>query len=53
MGQNGGGEAVRNTGFEALRDWTCVNADTGKGLALEVREYFISDFSSFPPLSLF
>jgi hypothetical protein len=35
---------IRLTDFEALRDWTCFNADNGKDLAVEVHEYFIPDF---------
>jgi len=35
------------TDFETLRDWTCFDADTGKDLAVEVREYFIPDFSNW------
>jgi hypothetical protein len=38
---------IRLTGFETLRDWTCFDADTGKDLAVEVREYFIPDFSNW------
>jgi hypothetical protein len=30
--------------FETLRDWTCFDADTGKDLAVEVREYFAPIF---------
>ncbi|MGA2852744.1 MAG: hypothetical protein ABSE90_01235 [Verrucomicrobiota bacterium] len=30
--------------LETLRDWTCFDADRGKDLAKEVREYFIPDF---------
>jgi hypothetical protein len=33
--------------FDTLRDWTCFDADTGKDLAVEVREYFIPDFSNW------
>jgi hypothetical protein len=32
-------------GFETLRDWECFDADSGKDLAVELREYFIPDFS--------
>ena len=35
------------TDFEILRDWTCFDADTGKDLAVKVREYFIPDFSNW------
>ena len=38
---------IRLTDFETLRNWTCFDADTGKDLAVEVREYFIPDFSNW------
>jgi len=38
---------IRLTDFETLCDWTCFDADTGKDLAVEVREYFIPDFSNW------
>jgi hypothetical protein len=38
---------VRLVGFDALRDWECFDADHGKDLAVEVREYFIPDFSNW------
>lgn len=38
---------IRLTDFETLHDWTCFDADTGKDLAVEVREYFIPDFSNW------
>ena len=33
--------------FETIRKWTCFDADTGKDLAVEVREYHIPDFSNW------
>ncbi len=36
---------VRLVDFETLRDWECFDADSGKDLALELREYGIPDFS--------
>ena len=36
---------VRLTDFATLRDWECFDADSGKDLAVELREYFIPDFS--------
>jgi len=38
---------VRLVDFNALRDWTCFDADSGKDLAVELREYFIPDFSAW------
>ena len=31
--------------MDTLRDWECFDADTGKDLALEVREYLVPDFT--------
>ena len=36
---------VRLVDMETLRDWECFDADSGKDLAIELREYFIPDFS--------
>ena len=36
---------VRLCDIETLRDWECCDADSGKNLAVELREYFIPDFS--------
>jgi hypothetical protein len=33
--------------FETLRNWECFDADSGKDLAVELREYFIPDFSNW------
>ena len=33
--------------FEKIKTWKCFDADTGKDLAKEVREYFIPDFSNW------
>lgn len=33
--------------FEVIRDWECFDADTGKDLGVEIREYFIPDFSEW------
>jgi hypothetical protein len=38
---------IRLCTFEALRDWECFDADTGKDSAREIREYFIPDFSNW------
>ena len=38
---------IRLMDFDTLRGWTCFDADTGKDLAFELREYFIPDFSSW------
>jgi uncharacterized protein YjbI with pentapeptide repeats len=33
--------------FETLRAWECFDADSGKDLGVEVREYFVPDFSGW------
>src|SRR5688572_19932448 len=38
---------IRLCSFDQLRDWACFDADSGKDLAIEVREYFIPDFSNW------
>ncbi|MFN0111695.1 MAG: toll/interleukin-1 receptor domain-containing protein [Blastocatellia bacterium] len=38
---------IRITDFETIKKWRCFDADTGKDLAVEVREYFIPDFSDW------
>jgi hypothetical protein len=34
-------------GFDKIKAWKCFDADTGKDLAVEVREYYIPDFSDW------
>jgi hypothetical protein len=36
---------IRLVDWETIRDWECFDADTGKDLAVEVREYFVPNFS--------
>ena len=38
---------VRLVDFETLRGWECFDADSGKDLAVELRGYFIPDFSNW------
>ena len=38
---------LRLVEMETLHDWECFDADYGKDLAVEVREYFIPDFSNW------
>jgi uncharacterized protein YjbI with pentapeptide repeats len=38
---------MRLVSFEAVRDWQCFDADTGKDSAREIREFFIPDFSNW------
>lgn len=44
---------IRLVGFEELREWECFDADDGKDLAIEVREYFIPDFSNWKDSAAF
>ena len=36
---------VRLVDMETIKAWECFDADSGKDLAVELREYFIPDFS--------
>lgn len=38
---------IRLVDFEAIREWTCFDSDTGRDLAVELREYYIPDFSNW------
>jgi hypothetical protein len=38
---------IRLVEFETLRDWECFDADSEKDLGVEIREYFIPDFSKW------
>ena len=38
---------IRLCSYEQLRDWECLDADSGEDLAVEVRGYFIPDFSNW------
>lgn len=38
---------IRITEYETLKKWRCFDADSGRDLAVEVREYFIPDFSNW------
>jgi hypothetical protein len=38
---------IRLVGFEVIRDWEYFDADSGKDLGVEIREYFIPDFSNW------
>ena len=44
---------MRLVDMETLRDWECFDADSGKDLAVELREYFIPDFSHWKEHDLF
>ena len=44
---------IRLVSFDTLRDWECFDADIGKDLAVEVREYFIPDFSNWKEYDAF
>lgn len=38
---------IRLCSYEQLREWECLDADSGEDLAVEVRGYFIPDFSNW------
>lgn len=38
---------IRLVDFEVIRDWECFDADSGKDLGVEIREYFIPDFTDW------
>jgi uncharacterized protein YjbI with pentapeptide repeats len=38
---------IRLVDFNAIRKWECFDADSGKDLAVELREYYIPDFSNW------
>jgi hypothetical protein len=38
---------IRLVSINAIREWECFDADSGKDLAVEIREYFIPDFSNW------
>jgi hypothetical protein len=38
---------IRLVDFEAIRAWGCFDADSAKDLAVEIREYFIPDFTNW------
>jgi hypothetical protein len=38
---------IRLVPFDAILQWKCFDADTGKDMAREIRDYFIPDFSNW------
>ena len=38
---------IRLVSFDAIQKWECFDADSGKDLAVELREYYIPDFSNW------
>ena len=38
---------IRLVPFEKIKTWKCLDADTGKDMAREIREYFIPDFTNW------
>jgi hypothetical protein len=38
---------IRLVDYQTIQEWECFDVDTGKDLAIEVREYFIPDFSNW------
>ena len=44
---------VRLTPYDALRDWELFDADEGRDLAVEIREFYIPDFSQWKSHGLY
>ena len=44
---------IRLVDMESIREWECFDVDTGKDLAMEVRKYYIPDFSAWKDHDLF
>jgi TIR domain-containing protein/pentapeptide repeat protein len=44
---------IRLVDFETLQKWECFDADSGKDLAVELREYYIPDFSKWKDHDIF
>ncbi len=38
---------IRLVDVDSLKAWECFDADTGKDLAVEIREYHIPDFQNW------
>jgi hypothetical protein len=38
---------IRLVNMGTIHEWECIDADSGKDLAVEVREFFIPDFSTW------
>lgn len=38
---------MRLIDFDTIREWKCFDADSGNDLAMEIREYFMPDFSNW------
>lgn len=38
---------IRLVSLEAIQKWECFDGDSGKDLAIELREYYIPDFSNW------
>jgi len=44
---------IRLCDMETLKAWECFDADTGRDIAAEIREYFIPDFSEWTKVGTF
>jgi hypothetical protein len=44
---------IRLVPIETIQKWECFDADTGRDIAVEIREYFISDFSDWEDSTTF
>lgn len=44
---------IRLVDFETIKKWECFDADSGKDLGIELREYYIPDFSNWSDADAF
>ena len=44
---------IRLVDFDTIQNWECFDADSGKDLAVELREFYIPDFSNWKDHDLF
>ena len=38
---------IRLVNMDTILEWECLDSESGKDLAVEIREYFIPDFSNW------
>ncbi|MCI0699285.1 toll/interleukin-1 receptor domain-containing protein [candidate division KSB1 bacterium] len=38
---------IRLVDYEKIKNWKCIDAETGRDLACEIQEYFVPDFSNW------
>ena len=40
---------IRLVDFDTIAKWECIDADSGRDIAVDIREYYIPDFSGWMP----